>query len=146
MARTGFIPTFAVVAALTVSFLVGCSGGADKPVPVSGRVTVGGQPVANVIVHFIALGKNHVGTGKTGADGTYTLENGALPGVNKVYFSPVRELPPGVDPTALVGAEANLPPVGSPIPPQYTDASNPKLEFTVPAGGTKEANFDLQPK
>lgn len=124
--------------------IAGCGGGGEKPVPVSGRVTVDGQPVANVAVHFMALGKNHVGTGKTGPDGTFTLENGALPGVNKVYFAVVREMPQGVDETALAAGAAELPPVESPIPPKYTDPLNPQLEFTVPAGGTKEANFDLK--
>ncbi|MCS7238081.1 MAG: hypothetical protein NZ899_07410 [Thermoguttaceae bacterium] len=121
----------------------GCAGGGDKPVPVSGKVTVGGKPVGNVIVHFMAVGKTHVGTGKTAADGTFSLENGALPGVNKIYFSVVRELPQGVDETALASGAVELPPVENPIPSKYTDPQNPALEFTVPAGGTKEANFDL---
>lgn len=136
---------FGIVAAIVGSFVTGCGGAPEKPVPVSGRVTVGGEPVANVAVHFIALGKNHVGTGRTAADGSFTLENGALPGVNKVYFAPIRELPPGVDETAFVGGE-DAPPVEIPVPPEYTDPLNPKLEFTVPAGGTKEANFDLPRK
>lgn len=131
------------LASFFVNVVGGCGGAGDRPVPVSGKVTVGGQPVANVAVHFIAVGKNHVGTGKTGPDGTFTLENGALPGVNRVYFAPLRDLPEGVDETALAGGGAALPPVESPIPPEYTDPLNPKLEFTVPAGGTKEANFDL---
>lgn len=126
-----------------IGLVSGCQGGAEKPVPVSGKVTVGGQPVANVTVHFMAVGKTHVGTGRTGPDGSYTLENGALPGVNKVYFSPIRQLPEGVDETALASGTVELPPAECPIPAKYLDAGNPQLEFTVPAGGTNTANFDL---
>jgi hypothetical protein len=135
---------FAVVS--FVAFCPGCGGGGARPVPVSGRVTVDGQPVPNVVVHFLAVGDKHVGTGKTAADGSYSLDNGALPGVNKVYFSVVQELPPGVDETALAAGTVELPKPASPIPPKYLDPQNPQLEFTVPAGGTKEANFELSSK
>ncbi len=129
-----------------VTLCLGCGAGGPKPVQVSGKVTVDGQPVANVVVHFIALGDKHVGTGRTAPDGTYTLENGALPGVNKVYFSVVQELPPGVDETALAAGTVELPKPTSPIPPKYLDPQNPQLEFTVPPGGTKEANFEISSK
>jgi hypothetical protein len=145
MFATSRILVLCAVGGLIV-FSSGCGAGGAKPVPVSGKVTVDGQPVANVVVHFIALGDKHVGTGRTGPDGTYTLENGALPGVNKVYFSVVQELPPGVDETALAAGTVELPKPASPIPPKYLDPQNPQLEFTVPAGGTKEANFELSSK
>ncbi len=74
--RLGMV--FLVVAA---GVCFGCQGGSGpRPVPVSGRVTLDGQPLADVAVYFHLRGEKHVGVGKTKPDGTFTLENGALPG------------------------------------------------------------------
>jgi len=62
MFATSRILVLCAVGGLIV-FSSGCGAGGAKPVPVSGKVTVDGQPVANVVVHFIALGDKHVGTG-----------------------------------------------------------------------------------
>lgn len=75
--------------------LLGCEPASKlaKPIPVSGKVTINGQPAANVIVTFTA--ENDLGsscTGTTGADGKFQLtsdklNDGARPGVYKVVFT-----------------------------------------------------------
>lgn len=121
----------------------GCGRSQNRPVPVSGRVTIRGQPVADVLVHFVSATGKHVGTGRTAADGTFKVDNGALPGDNKVYLAPVVELPPGVDETAAAAGVVASRQIKTAIPPQYLDPMKPALSFNVPAGGTDQANFEL---
>jgi hypothetical protein len=101
--------------------------------------------LADVAVYFHLRGEKHVGVGKTKPDGTFTLENGALPGENHVYFSEAQGQET-VDPAVLEAQQAaGISPQKkqSRIPAKYTDGTNPALTFRVPAGGTKEANFEL---
>ena len=45
--------------------------------PVSGKVTIGGQPAADVLVTFTPSDSSmEAASGRTGADGTYTLTSG----------------------------------------------------------------------
>jgi hypothetical protein len=131
----------ALCAALLV-FAAGC--GEARIVPVSGRVTLGGRPVANAMVIFQPFSKERNpgpgSQGKTDGDGRFTLQlmtgarKGALVGPHKVSI------------TAYEGDV--VPSSGSDmvfrkrvIPSEYN--VNSKLTFIVPAGGTTEANFDL---
>ena len=69
-------------------------GGGDRPevVPVTGRVTKGGEPFGNVLIHFFPQ-KGRSSTGQTDAEGNYELffskkiPKGAVPGKHKVYFA-----------------------------------------------------------
>jgi hypothetical protein len=61
------------------------------PIPVQGAVTYHGQPVGGAVVSFLPLGDlgRHGAFGMTGPDGslhlsTYTMGDGALPGIYKV--------------------------------------------------------------
>ncbi len=84
--------------------LAGCSSGGPTLTPVSGTITLGGEPLANAIVRFIPEGetKGHGGNGKSGADGKYEIianrENnrkGLIPGEYRVAVS---LLPAGAKP------------------------------------------------
>src|SRR5215470_13236777 len=93
-----------LLAALAVG-AVGC--GNDQVAPVSGRVTLDGQPLANAAVTFQPVrteGKGNPGPGSGGftdADGRYTLKvtgteaRGAVVGKHKVTISLV---PPKSEP------------------------------------------------
>jgi hypothetical protein len=136
-------------AALVLTLTVGCGSG-TKYAPVSGRVTLNGQPLANATVSFqpiategnleaSALGS----TGKTNANGEYTLtcadgHTGAWVGKHRVMISAVTE---------QVGETDARPPRGGwpqkdKVPAKYN--SDSKEEYTVPAGGTDKADFALK--
>ncbi|MEO2025569.1 MAG: hypothetical protein ABGZ23_06760 [Fuerstiella sp.] len=64
------------IALFGLAGLCGCGGGGGASIPalgtVTGKVTVGGQPLANAVVTFTpASGRPSAGT--TGSDGTYKL-------------------------------------------------------------------------
>ncbi len=144
---------------LSVSiFFVGCGGGSNGPprASVSGKVTIDGEPVEGVEVNFLNPEFPNYGSfAKTDAEGNYKLVQGAVPGVNTIFFSKVEggdmALNPdeGIDAGQLeamsVGNNGGQSSVELPkqiIPEEYTDPSS-KLTFPVPDGGTSDANFDL---
>jgi hypothetical protein len=119
--------------------VAGCNG---SPVaPVSGRVTLDGAPLANAIVLFqpIHLDKDNTGmgsTGKTDADGRYTLQQiqprrmGATIGKHRVSIT-----------MAPVPGESEVHPSRKPIPAIYNLKT--ELDCDVPPGGKSDADFDL---
>jgi hypothetical protein len=132
---------FSPAALATVVFCLGC-GGSRNAAPVSGKITVNGQPMADIGVTFepMAEGAGLGSTGKTDASGNYTLKfidgsSGALVGKHRVTFTDLQaamqEQPDAGD----------LPPQRIRIPAKYVTEA---LEYEVKAGGTTEANFDLK--
>lgn len=136
---------FGMVVAVASIAVAGCGRG--QPVaPVSGRVTVGGAPVENVVVTFTPTG----GTaepgpgsfGRTDADGRYRLavagtgRSGAMVGRHRVTLvyrdDATFDLPDDAP------ASAKVPDMG--LPPRARDGS---IEFVVEPGGTREAHFDF---
>ena len=129
---------------LIVSFLlllpVGCKRSNIPAVPVSGRVTLDKQPLANATVHFQpgnrGTGPNSMpdAVGRTDSQGYYQLKaivpgadaQGAVAGQYEVQISVY-------DRSKQSNCER--------IPARYNAES--KLTFTVPERGTKQANFDL---
>lgn len=133
---------------------VGCGGGADaKPlpvtVPVSGLVTLDGQPLASATVTFIPQGQTK-GTdckGMTDESGKYVLKQqhgteGAPPGNYKVVISRL-----------LRGDGTPLPKEGGgdggiateTLSRRYSDITKTKLTAVVPEKGG-EFKFDLKGK
>lgn len=122
-----------------VFLLAGCGGG-PKLVTVSGRVTMGGKPLANATVNFepvAASGGAEAGGGsygRTDADGRYSLKYvlddraGAVVGEHRVTITSVGE------------AASDAGGVADPIPAQFRDGS---LKYQVPESGAENANFDL---
>ena len=140
---------------LGLSIIAGCAepeGRKVETVDVSGTVTLDGKPLASVAVVFFS-GTNHAGTGITGPDGSYKLGNGAEPGENKVYFSSANSVSEQEDDEgpdddmeadmAAVGDEEEQSNGDEAIPEKYRNAETTELTFSVPAGGTDAANFEL---
>jgi hypothetical protein len=131
------------VLVLLLPLLAGC-GGSSNFVPVSGRVTLNGKPLANVAVVFSPVGSrgnNDPGPssgGVTDSDGRYTLTvtgrntNGAVVGKHKVKFSPSQKDDSASDRSTKYK---------SPLPGKY---ARKLLEYDVPTGGTDKADFELK--
>ncbi len=118
---------------------IGCSSGPTAPptVPVSGRVTLDKAPLAGASVEFQPLDKGAVtfdGAATTDDQGNYELK---LSGAN---FGDVKGVPPGKY-RINIGKVERGEGLKQLVPEKYNRLS--KLTFDVPAGGTKEANFDL---
>jgi hypothetical protein len=141
------VSRLSLLAALLV--LAGCSKGPYDVAPVSGRVTLNGQPVANVAVMFqpMAAGGNYnPGPGSYGitdADGRYTLKligketAGAVVGKHKVRIENYTDPgDPSDDRPRKAVKHAN------PIPLKYNQGEA-ILDFDVPAGGTDKADWPL---
>jgi len=125
-----------------VTLAAGCSG--PRVVPVSGRVTLNGQPLANVHVSFqpVSVGTDqNPGGGSyaiTDNDGRYTLKlvhgdtPGAVIGKHRVAITP-RNTDDDVDRRGK-GAVTG-------VPAKYN--LNTELSFDVLPGGTDKADFPL---
>jgi hypothetical protein len=150
---------------LLLAVAVGCSDGWPKLVPVSGKVTLDGKPLAYKSVYFHPE-KGTPGTGAattTKEDGSYTLlaiRNGALktlPGVPAGAYRVVISEPmiPIEPPPAAEGPAGAPPPaVGPPapsrkrpvIPARYNTPETTPLRAEVPpAGGTIDLLLTSRP-
>lgn len=123
--------------------LAGCSGNPYEIAPVSGRITLDGDPVAKAIVSFEPVGegdKLRLGPGSFGvtdAEGRYTLEtvdrrSGAVVGEHRVTISTFRAAPDRSKMEVVRKEE---------IPARYNDES--ELTFVVPPEGSENADFEL---
>jgi hypothetical protein len=122
-----------------LALVLGC-GDSLNYAPVSGKITMDGRPLPDVVVFFQPTGKVNPGpgsAGRTDAEGRYSLEgdgnqrNGALVGTHRV------EIHPAVDGSAE--GEKHPPPTVR-IPIRYNQES--ELTFEVKPG-KNEANFNL---
>jgi hypothetical protein len=131
---------------LLILIILGLNGCSRIPnvVPVSGKVTVDGQPLANVAINFGPLTGGMDGAyaayGKTDAQGRFTLklvdngQPGATVGKNRVTLNESSDAP--VSDGAAAKVQFKLPPT----------ARDGTLQFDVPTGGTDSANFDFPVK
>ena len=138
--KTRFLPVGFGLCLLCILCLF--SGGCTKKevvVPVSGIVTMKGEPLKDCGVLFQRVGGGVGASGVTDAEGKYTMKTveenrraGVSPGEYTVYLG-------WTDP------EASLEKTATPIPPYQvpTKASNGSIKFTVPAAGTDKADFAL---
>jgi hypothetical protein len=140
LSRYSISVTVALVAA-------GCSGQGGL-VPVSGKVTYKGQPVAGATVLFMGDENTRPATAITGPDGHYGLmtldSNGAMPGVYAVVVSKTDEPPSGEPPSMEEAAKlANRPPPPPKqlLPAKYADAVKTPLKHEVKKGQSN--TFDL---
>ena len=126
----------------------GCSNSNHKSVPVSGRVTLYGKPLAGATIGFeprsfpgeILAGPGSYG--KTDADGRYELQmiTGGRGGIVATHDVSIRTARGGMD--AATGEPIELEPER--VPPAYL--ANGALTMTVPAEGTDAADFKLVTK
>jgi hypothetical protein len=141
-----------VVAAVALVGAAGC-GGSYPLAPVSGRVTMDGQPLANAAVTFQpvptekGINPGPGSGGFTDADGRYTLKlvsdgsRGAVIGKHIVRITPVPK-----DGDATEDQQPIEPPMKAKRPPPKSARKDTKLEFDVPPGGTSAADFALTSK
>jgi hypothetical protein len=120
-------------AAALAMAVIGCGGGADLPelVPVSGKVTLDGQPVAEARVSFEPE-KGAMSSGRTDAEGHFEVyyagaNKGAIVGKHKVKISKM---------DGEAGSEL--------IPPQFNEKTT--LSQEVSKAGPNEFTFDLKKK
>ena len=146
-------------------------GGAGKPVKVSGRVTLDGQPLAGATVVFNpADGKGTIAAGRTDADGEFRLttfgtDDGALPGDYKITVDvdKPQDLPGGVGNPMLMSekdkaaffkrpspkereAEEKKKKPDSVVPRVYQDITKTPLKQRVPSDGKVEINLQRNAK
>jgi len=135
----------------------GCGSGPNF-VKVSGVVTLNGKPYPNAVVSFQPVGSKenpNPGEGSvaiTDANGRFELktrsgQNGAVVGQHRVRIQTNRQQTTGAfDPQT--GSPDQGPRVrvqAEPIPVDWYSTEG-NHEFTVPAGGTDQANFDIETK
>ncbi|MBA2113117.1 carboxypeptidase regulatory-like domain-containing protein [Bremerella alba] len=125
--------------AITLIGLVGCGSGSDV-VPVSGTVTLDGDPLADALVSFYPQEEGkRFSTGTTDASGHYELvytndQNGAAIGKHIVKIT-----------TATVQGEGGpARPPKEKLPAKYNDQSELTVDVTSSSAGN--TNFDLQSK
>jgi hypothetical protein len=112
-------------------------------VPVSGVVTYGGQPVANVNVTFLGA-DGAVATGVTDAQGQFTRlspnrpGDGALPGDYKVTITPKSDV--AAEPSGPIDYQLQT---GPPFPVKYMTLEASDLTATVTAGAENNFTFEL---
>jgi hypothetical protein len=134
--------------------LAGCGGASISGlVPVTGKVTLDGQPLSGAQVVFVPSG----GTGRaasaaTDASGVYSLvtntDKGAMPGNYKVQVNyitrpdgtPITTFEEGMDITQLEasGQAKQI------LPPRYSDHQQSELSFEVKSSGKNEYNIDMK--
>jgi hypothetical protein len=137
-----------LICGVFVVLALGCGG--TKHAPVSGKVTLNGQPLANVFVSFQPIakeGSTEAGPGSSGttdAQGRFTLkmatgENGAVVGKHRVIISQVVNK---TDDTGDARPTRGGPPQMEKLPARYNSES--QETFDVPSGGTDKADFALK--
>jgi len=134
---------------LLLTSVSGCGSQSEfKMVPVTGTVSLDGQPLAGAMTKFFPAGKvNEESQGRTDASGKFQLDGvhgktGAMPGEHKVVITRlVMKDGTPVDPKidfALVVHEAR-----ESLPATYSNIDETTLTATVPAAG---GNIDFQLK
>lgn len=119
-----------LVACFAVSCFLGCGAQGPSLAPVSGKVTMDGQPLSGVIVTFTPVDGGVSSSGLTDQAGVYQLScplgSGALVGKHRVY---VRSQPPGSAMSGEVPSEDD--PTYKPDP--YASVAAKSFEEKIPA-------------
>lgn len=127
--------------------LAGCTPKSDNPatVPVTGVVTLDGQPVEGANVMFQSPEQGSFGL--TDAQGRYELQtfepgDGAMPGEYRVAISKVKVFLPKVEQGEPGYVEP--PPPEHLVPSKYAAPTSSGLTATVTEGKDNEFNFELK--
>jgi hypothetical protein len=154
---------FQYVAGLSLTFVIGCGGGSDRPqtYPVSGTVMYNGEAVDGATVAFWTEGAPRAATGVTDAEGKFQLSmyeanDGALAGnqvitVSKVEAGAAAGNDPSTDMMNDASKMAEMMAANGPngikgpkslLPEKYSKQETTTLKETVAADG--ENSFVLQ--
>jgi hypothetical protein len=146
-----------LILGLCCMLLPGCGNG-FKTVPVSGRITYKGKPLAKAWIMFAPVAANisaaagPSSTARTDEEGRFPLNyvddpkiKGAIVGMHLIRINmldsemqkPGDESRDADDPKTIAARKGKLQ-----IPSKYNDTS--ELKFEVKDGGTDQANFDLK--
>ena len=144
-----------------LALLVGCGGSGLGTIPVSGKITVDGQPMEGVMVVFNPGDGGRAAAGRTDAQGIYKLTteiagDGALPGSYKVAVSKhenaADDVPTNVDPNDPASLDAVYSKVDarkkqvstSFIADMYGNPMGSGLTAEVKSGGENKFDFDVK--
>lgn len=138
-----------IVAAAAALAATGCST-ASGFVPVSGKVTYKGQPVAGATIVFMGGENTRPATAVSQQDGSFSLmtldAKGVAPGEYTVVVtktdSPAASAEPPSMEEAAKSANRPPPPPKDLLPAKYGDPTKTPFKFTVKAG--QKNHFDLQ--
>lgn len=130
---------------LLTSLLVGCSDSEFDIVPVSGRITLDGEPLAGGVVNFQPRATANSDTAGPGSsariadDGSFSLTTvrdgpGAVVGVHRVKIY-------SYSPESPIASDSDAGPSKERVPDWYNYRS--KLEFEVSPEGNEAADFEL---
>jgi hypothetical protein len=140
---------------------IGCAGG-ERPVPVSGTVTLEGKPQADVWVLFNPIAGGRLASGHTDAEGKFALTtshegDGAVPGSYYVTFAyagaqrpprpefvgPPFERRPREGRGTGLSRPSTSPPANQVINPSYQELDKARHRIDVPP--REPLHFDLRP-
>jgi hypothetical protein len=135
-----------LLAGVLVVTVTGCGQAPYQVAPVSGRVTLNGQPLPRAHVHFAPIGTlahnpGPTSQGLTDADGRFTLrldnppESGAVVGRSRVFITVAGAATTGPQPDGGGKRTREV------LPARYH--RDTVLEFEVSTGGTNKADFEL---
>jgi hypothetical protein len=143
----------ALCLAASGAFFAGCSdGGVLGTIPVGGKVSYKGAPVAGATVTFMGQGDARPAVAVTEADGTYRLKTldseGALPGIYSVLVTKT-EIPPELTKSvsmeeAAKTADQPLPQPKELLPAKYGNPAQSPLKAEVKSGATNTFDFNLE--
>ena len=139
--------------ALRLVFLVvlgmassGCSGSGDElpREPVSGTVSLDGEPVADGMIQFTPSGGSGVGGGARIQAGSFSIlrESGLVPGSYQVSINAAAS--PAAEPSKSAVPKKGAQLARELIPAKYN--SQTKLAVDIKKGGASDLKFDLQSK
>lgn len=117
---------------------VGCKGSTEKMAPVSGKVTVAGQPLSSGSVTLIPTsGESKAGlmAGQIDSSGTYTIHTGGKDG------APLGKYKVKVDPSMVPSGDGKPPVAG--FSHKYQDSQQTPLTIEVVENATPGA-YDLK--
>lgn len=129
------------VTALALLLLTACNYRPDGPTlhPASGRVRVGGKPVAGVRVRLLARGATPdtpTPFATTRADGSFTLETSGHLGAPEGHWAVMLTWPPtGFGPPGRAAADR--------LAGRYADADRPFCEATIQPGTNDLGTLDV---